>query len=321
MQPEFRSACDGNRLIWVDYGPEEYRKLWGGDDHAYLDFLAATTRAYQEVRDEHPLHWLVRVPFDWEDYTAWARENPTRAGQPDAHLKWAVWVARQPQHLAALRARHRPRTHVPQDELLKTEFTVWGLPVVVYDETSAHSLIGPLPAEFLQAVVQGLFQKLWRGATPFERLSPQRARGFAAVPGNRLVLAVQGKCLQAAVARFMSRVPAELPVCFPVPASNRLKPPRSYPWLEILGLPLLLIGAHEDVKTAETIAYCSEPEELPLELWESFFAERGITFLTREAHHFFFDVHADGYIEEIKHDLRSALKKPKPHRSRLRRVK
>gem|GEM_PF-4180892 len=230
-------------------------------------------------------------------------------------------VARKPQHLAALRARHRPKCYVPQDELLRTEFTVCGLPVVVYDKTTAHSLTGPLPADFLQAVVQGLFQKLWRGATPFERLLTQRARGFAAVPGDRLVLAVQGKCLQAAIARFASRVPTELPVCFPVPARNRLKPPRSYPWLEILGLPLLLIGAHEDVKTAETITYCSEPEELPLELWESFFAERGITFLASEAPPLLLRAHADGYIEEMKHNLRSALKKPKPYRSRLRRVK
>ncbi|HHW42031.1 MAG TPA: hypothetical protein GXX19_12985 [Syntrophomonadaceae bacterium] len=32
----------------------------------------------------------MRVPFDLVDYIAWARENPTGAGQPDAHLEWAV---------------------------------------------------------------------------------------------------------------------------------------------------------------------------------------------------------------------------------------
>ncbi|NHM26186.1 hypothetical protein G7K71_04050 [Desulfofundulus sp. TPOSR] len=322
MQPKFRFSCDGNRLIWVDYGPEDYRRLWGGDDNAYLDFLAAANRACQEARDEHPLHWPVRVPFDAEDYAAWARENPTKAGQPDAHLEWAVWVARQPQRLAALRSRHRLQCYVPSDELLRTETTVWGLPVVVYDAAAAHSLTAPLPPEFLQAVIRGLFQKLWRNAIPFERLSPLRARGFAAVPGDRLILAVQVKYLQAAIARFVARVPAELPASFTAPARHRIRPPRSYPWLEILGPPLLLIGAHDDVETAETLARCPEPEELPLDLWESFFAERGITFLAREAHRFFFEVHADGYIEEIKGSLRSTVEKPNPlRRSRLRRVK
>jgi hypothetical protein len=193
---------------------------------------------------------------------------------------------------------------------------------VVYDAAAAHSLTAPLPPEFLQAVIRGLFQKLWRNAIPFERLSPLRARGFAAVPGDRLILAVQVKYLQAAIARFVARVPAELPASFTAPARHRIRPPRSYPWLEILGPPLLLIGAHDDVETAETLARCPEPEELPLDLWESFFAERGITFLAREAHRFFFEVHADGYIEEIKGSLRSTVEKPNPlRRSRLRRVK
>ena len=76
------------------------------------------------------------------------------------------------------------------------------------------------------------------------------------------------------------------------------------------------------VETAETLVFSSEPQELPLELWEHFFGEFGVTFVAGEAHHFFFDIHAEGCIEQIRDRLPLALKRLRPRRrGGLHRVK
>ncbi|MDQ0287867.1 hypothetical protein J2Z49_003001 [Desulfofundulus luciae] len=113
MKPGFHLTRNGSRTVWVEYGPEEYRALWGGNEEDYFDYLAGVLESYKELSEVCPDSWLVRVPFDLEDYSAWAREHPGEAAGSDAHLVWAVEVARSSERLAALRERHRHKCSVP----------------------------------------------------------------------------------------------------------------------------------------------------------------------------------------------------------------
>ncbi|MEW6448957.1 MAG: hypothetical protein AB1426_12910 [Bacillota bacterium] len=184
------------------------------------------------------------------------------------------------------------------------------------------SLAGRLRPELLQEVVEGLFKKLWRKATPFERLWPQRARGFAAVPADRLVVASRLKRLTSTTDRFAARVPANLPACFAVPARECFTPHRSCPWVEVLGLPILLLGGAEDVDTALVLASAAHHDDLPLQAWERFFGERGVAFFAGEARHFFFTGLAEELIEQIKRELcLERARHSRARRSRLRHVK
>lgn len=80
----------------MTYRPEEFFRVWGGTPDDYRDSLAARQEQLARERDDLCLFWPVRVPFDFEDFSAWAKENPEAAALPDAHCQWAQWVAQQP---------------------------------------------------------------------------------------------------------------------------------------------------------------------------------------------------------------------------------
>lgn len=323
MKPEFRFARDGGRLVWVEYGPEEYRAFWGGDAEEYLDFLAAVTRSCKELSDGCLDRWVVRVPFDLKDYAAWARENPEEAAGPEAHLAWAVQAARSPERLASLRARHRHRCSVPADELFKAETVVWCLPVVVHGPEEARRLASPLPPALLEEVVEGLFTDLWRDAVPFRRLSPRRALGFAAVPGDRLIPAARTREVDEAAEKLAAQMMESLPSSFAVPAGIRITPPRSYPSLELLGLPFLLLGSEVDVEVGLVLAQFHQEADLPLAAWERFFGELEVAFLGEFARHFFPGHYGPEFFEDVvKEDIRlKRATKDRSRQGRLRRVK
>lgn len=316
-------ACDGERFVYVTYGPEEFFRLWGGTPDDYRDFLAARQEEMARERDDLCLFWPVRVPFDPEDFAAWAAEDPRRASSASAHGEWALWVARQPERLAALRARHRYDYCVPRDEVLKVETLVWCLAVGVPDPAAARRLGAPLPPGLLRDLVGEFFRGVWRGAPTFERLSARRARGLAAVPGDHLVLPGRAGCLVPAAERLAARPGGGVPEHFAVAARHRIRPPSrfSYPRTEVVGFPLVLLGSTEDVDTAMARLYATDADELPLAAWEDFFAGIGVPFYAAHSGRFTIASLAGGLAEEIRREI-AAEAGDRPRRQRhLRRVK
>lgn len=324
--PERRKAgfaCDGDRFIYLTYGPEEFFRLWGGTPDDYRDFLVAWQEELAWERDDLCLFWPVRVPFDLEDYLAWVEEDPSRALCADAHREWAVWVARRPERLAAIRSRHPFEHFVPREEILKAETLVWCLPVTVPEPAVARRLLAPLPLKLLQDIRRSLFTGVWHHAPPFERLSARRARGLAVIPGDRLVVAARARRLLPAVERFTARVGKETPEYFAVAARHCILPPsgRLYPWTEILGLPILLLGGAEDVDTGMARAYAADVDELPVERWESFFAAHGINFHRAMGDGFVIALMAGGLAATIKEQLTQTPPGSSRRHSHLKRVK
>jgi len=147
--PGYGRTGEVERTVYVTYGPEEFFALWGGTPDDYRDFLAARQEELARERDDLRLFWPVRVPFDVEDFSAWAKENPEGAALPDAHARWAQWVAAQPERLRNLYLRHPYEYQVPRDEILKVEVLVWCLALELPAPEAAKLLAMPLPPGLL----------------------------------------------------------------------------------------------------------------------------------------------------------------------------
>lgn len=314
---------EGSRLVWVEYGPEEYRALWGGSEEDYLEYLAEVTRWHMAVVGGLPVIWLVRVPFDFDDYSAWAENHPDEAAGPEAHTAWASDAARSPERLSLIRARHRHKSCVPQDELFAAKMMVWCLPVVLHGSEELRRLAAPLPDSLLEEVTGGLFAGVWRGAPPFERLSARRASGFAAVPGNRLIPARRSRKLNEATRTLAAQLSGSISSSFAVPNSICITRTQPFPLLELLALPFLLLGSELDVETGASLAQFSKDTELPIGVWARFFGELGVTFPGEFAGNFLPSIYSPEFFEEgVKADIWSKLAaKRRRLRGRLKRLK
>ena len=251
-------AVDGERLICVTYGPEEYRSLWGGDVEEYKDFLVQRREALNYRCGPWSSPEVIPIPFDRESFDEWLKQQADAAACPDPHGEWALSVYRNPDQLAAIRARHPLSYSVPTYEVLEVASCGWILPIVVRDNACIKRLGRTLPLQLIENVMKEFATRFLKNVIPLERLSPYRARGAAIIAADRLVPPDRAWSLcselETRVASAFSTDPHELPSYLRV--SSRWGPRSSaqndqecpcVEVVEVLCLPLVIVGSSADV--------------------------------------------------------------------------
>lgn len=266
--------CDGQRLVYVSYSPEDFQELWGGGLTAYKDFLLARQREFQQWQEEHFGAWIILVPFDKDDFSSWLQEKPLRCHYHDQHASWALWVAQNPEHLEKIRTRHPLQHYILKDESLKTFLFAWFLPVIVPNATGMRQLKKPLPQELIQQIRQELILQTLQPLPEFRRISSLRGSGVTILPGDRLVYpnVIDNISKQVEQSLITSWENSSSPF-INLPNSNHISinPNWCYPRIAVMCFPFVVLGCAFDCETVTVRLSRAECSDLPLKTWTSYF--------------------------------------------------
>ncbi len=306
MKEKAGFVCDGQRLVYVTYSVEDFENLWGGGLQAFKDFLLARQREFQRWQGNHYGTWIITVPFDQENFSAWLKENPLRRHYRDPHASWALWVTQNSERLEKIRTRHPLQNYILKDESLKTCFFAWLLPVIAPDAPSMRQLSSQLPQELTSQIRQELLVGLLQSLPEFRRLSPSRGRGVDILPVDTLVH-------PSTIDRISEQVEKSLittwdkrsSTTFHLPKEYRfsINPNWRYPRVAILCFPLVAVGSAFDCETVTMRITMAESKDLPLDTWINYFHSLGMELYPGKGA----DFAIAGFVEHIQNELQRDL--------------
>jgi len=228
------------------YGLEDYVAMHGGTPDDYLDYLLRLDEALNGIRDPVRVVWL---PFDMGMYRTWLEGSSWQDG-PEARSAWALAVAEDPARLAELKKRYPVLPAAPVDERMTVEVLYLALPVFCEGEEDVDRLARQLNSVEVAELCARLRAKMPPVPTR-ERLSQLRARGADLFLGDRLVGAGDVEELDGFLRSVAPDEGAEgvvkVPRRFRVKRAGVLELVGSLPSLVPVFLPLVLVGAREDV--------------------------------------------------------------------------
>lgn len=304
--------CDGQKLVYVSYSPEDFEKLWGGSLNDYKDFLLSRQRVFQQWQEEHFGAWIVLVPFDKHDFSDWLKKSPLRGYYRDKHASWALWVAQNPKHLEIIRARNPLQYYILKDESLKALLFAWFLPVIV-PHTAAMSHLKPaLPQELIYQIREELISRMLQPLPEFRRLSSLRGCGVTILLGNRLVHPnIIDRISKHIELSLTTSWESSSPPYINLSESHHitLNPHWRYPRIAILCLPLIVLGCGFDCETVTVRLSRAECSDLPLNTWTSYFQTLGVELYP--------DRGADFAIAEFTKHFHNEIKKELPSNQEL----
>ncbi|BDG59714.1 hypothetical protein [Caldinitratiruptor microaerophilus] len=235
------------------YRWDDYRRVFGGDLRAYLDFLIEQEEAAR-YGDDGPYR-VVRVPFVPQRFAEWLAGHPGWKDDPDGHGAWALDVAQDPDALRAIRDEVPLLTRAPAEE--KTASSTFFIAfLTMYGPDQDPGPLGrTLPSAFLAEVGETLRASL-ADLPPFTPLSRLRSEGIAIVPGNRFVdpdrAEDAAELLESQVLREV-RQGSPPGTAVPVPRSLRLHAEADPDSLQtvVLLLPVVVVGPQELIDYVE----------------------------------------------------------------------
>ncbi|NLG80413.1 MAG: hypothetical protein GX492_11430 [Firmicutes bacterium] len=248
---------DGETLVFVTYGPEEFRVLWGGGVDEYNDFLVRRRQVIAYHRGSWSPSRMVPIPFDMEDFERWLSENPSGRTCGDRHREWALSVFMDAGKLALLRARHPLSYCVPEYETLEVRVYAWSIAVTVRDRDSMKRMGRRLPLTLIERYGKELISRSLCRLPLFERLSSCRVRGAGVILADRFVAPERTSTLGERLRRRALRAfrAGEIPQTLAV--SRRWRPRsqahRSYPCVQVVCWPVVIIGSATDVETVASV--------------------------------------------------------------------
>lgn len=235
------------------YSWDDYRRVFGGDLRAYLDFLVEQEEAAQDGDD--PPYRVVRVPFVPQRFAEWLAGHPGWKDDPEGHGAWALAVAQDPAALRAIREEVPLLTRAPSEERTASS-TLFVAVLTMYAPGQDPGALGrTLPPAFL-AQVGGILRASLGDPPPFVPVSPLRSEGIAIVPGNRFVDPERAEdaaeVLESQALRDLQRGSPPGPA-IPVPRPLRLHAEADPQRLQtvVLLLPVVLIGPQDLIEYVE----------------------------------------------------------------------
>lgn len=229
---------------------DDYVSIFGGTVDDYKDYLLKLHSLLRNVSLDEPVH-IVRVPFDYNRFDRWIKQNPQWKDAQEGYGIWALDVAKEPETLASLLAQKPVFPAAPEWERFVV-MPLYGITLAAIENEEDFSwLCGRLPEDKLRNVTEKAKQFFSDvpALKPFSRL---RCKGISVFVGDRLI---PPPALDEAEEHFVEVTEIDTPrPVLPVPRQIRIT--RSMLDLDLseghvlipVLFPLVIAGADEDVQ-------------------------------------------------------------------------